>query len=129
MIAPRFQSGASIWPGRSACSGCGPLSRQARWLRTWQRPGVLRGARPVPCGEDIVSLGLDAVEDSRVQLARHDHGETSPPRDVAHPLIGECVETARPLYLEAHQRDEAFVDDAKSEIPLLIPEVLQILKR
>src|SRR5215207_3291663 len=129
MIAPRFQSGASIWPGRSAVAdavhylarlvGCAPSSDQE-----------FCGARDLcPAGEDIVSLDLDAVEDSRVQLARYDHGETSPPRDVAHPLIGECVETARPLYLEAHQRDEAFVDETKSEIPLLISEVLQILQR
>src|SRR5215217_2242998 len=100
-------------------AGCAPGSDQD-FCRT-------RDLRPA--GEDVVSLGLDSVEYSRVQLARHDNGETSPPRDVAHPLIGDLVETARPLYLEAHQRDEAFVDDTRSKIPLCVTELRQVFKR
>src|SRR5215207_4714498 len=71
------------------------------------------GARDLcPQGEDVVLVGLDAVEDRRVELAGHDHWETPPPRDVAHPHICDLVEPPRPVYLEAHQRSEPLVDDA-----------------
>src|SRR5215208_420568 len=34
------------------------LSRRGRWLRTWQRPGVLRDERSAPCGRICRIAGL-----------------------------------------------------------------------
>src|SRR5215218_851577 len=82
--------------------------------------GRPRDLRPTP--EHVVALGLDAVQDRRVQLAGHHDGKTPPPRDIFHPLVGDPVEPTRPVYLEAHPRDEALVHDAGGEVPLRVPE-------
>ena len=43
--------------------------------------------------------------------------------------VGYLVEPARPVYLEAHQRDEALVHDAGGEVLLRVPEARQVLRR